>query len=154
MTSSPEPGRSLAAHLERLTAMMQAMDADQKAYEEWLLRVDADVNGRIAATEDELAVIRTDTNRRIAESDLRIETIRTDTDRRIAESDLRIEAMRTDTDRRIEAIRAESVERYRAHLEWVQAMETQVARHHETIKGLLDGLVQAQADISRLDAAS
>ena len=136
MTSSPEPGRSLAAHLERLTAMMQAMDADQKAYEEWLLRVDADVNARIAATEDELAVIRADT------------------DRRIAESDLRIEAMRADTDRRIEAIRAESAERYRAHLEWVQAMESQVARHHETIKGLLDGLVQAQADISRLDAAS
>ena len=118
MTSSPEPGRPLAAHLERLTAMMQAMDADQKAYEEWLLRVDADVNARIAATEDELAVIR------------------------------------ADTDRRIEAIRAESAERYRAHLEWVQAMESQVARHHETIKGLLDGLVQAQADISRLDAAS
>ena len=118
MTSSPDPGRSLAAHVQRLTEMMQAMDAEHKAYEEWLLRVDADLNTRIAATENELAAIRTDTNQRI------------------------------------ETIRAESADQRRAHQAWVQAVEAQIAHHRETMGGLVDGLVQAQADISRLDAAS
>ncbi len=110
MTSSPDPGRSLAAHVQRLTEMMQAMDAEHKAYEEWLLRVDADLNTRIAATEDELA----------------------------------------QTNQRIETIRAESADQRRAHQAWVQTVEAQIAHHRE----ILDGLVQAQADISRLDAAS
>ena len=129
MTSSPDPGRSLAAHVQRLTEMMQAMDAEHKAYEEWLLRVDADLNTRIAATENELAAIRADT-------------------------DQRIEAIRADTDQRIETIRAESADQRRAHQAWVQTVEAQIASHRETMSGLLDGLVQAQADISRLDAAS
>ena len=129
MTSSPEPGRSLADHVQRLTEMMQAMDADQKAYEEWLLRVDADLNERIAAREAELAALRVETDRRLAE-------------------------IKAETDQRLEATRAESDGRRRAHQAWVQTVETQIAQHRETMRGLLDGLVQAQADIPRLAAAS
>ena len=67
-----------------------------------------------------------------------------------AESD----RQREESDQRIEAIRAESAQRFQAHRERIQVLEAQAAQHHETVRGVLEGLVQAQADISRLDAAS
>ncbi len=61
---------------------------------------------------------------------------------------------RAESDQRIEAIRAESTQRFQAHRERIQVLEAQAAQHHETVRGVLEGLIQAQADISRLDAAS
>ena len=117
--TSPEPSRSLAAHLQRLTEMMQAMDADQKAYEEWLLNVDAQANDRIAATEEQIEAMRAESDRQRAESDRQ----RAESDRQRAESDRQLEAMRAESDQRIETIRAESAQRFQAHRERIQVLE-------------------------------
>lgn len=148
--TSPEPGGSLLAHIQRLQEMMQRMDAAQKADEEWLLQVDARLNERLADSEAELAALQEESDRRQAEREAEREQQRAEWERQRAEW----EQQRQETNQRIEALRSRSEERYRAHQEEMLAYKERADRHHESIQALLDGLVQAQADIARLEAAS
>lgn len=148
--TSPEPGGSLLAHIQRLQEMMQRMDAAQKADEEWLLQVDARLNERLADSEAELAALQEESDRRQAEREAEREQQRAEWEQQRAEW----EQQRQETNQRIEALRSRSEERYRAHQEEMLAYKERADRHHESIQALLDGLVQAQADIARLEAAS
>ncbi len=155
--TSPEPGGSLLAHIQRLQEMMQRMDAAQKADEEWLLQVDARLNERLADSEAELAALQEESDRRQAEREAEREQQRAEWERQRAEWERQRaewEQQRQETNQRIEALRSRSEERYRAHQEEMLAYKERADRHHESIQALLDGLVQAQADIARLEAAS
>ena len=148
--TSPEPGGSLLAHIQRLQEMMQRMDAAQKADEEWLLQVDARLNERLADSEAELAALQEESDRRQAEREAEREQQRVEREQQRAEW----EQQRQETNQRIEALRSRSEERYQAHREELLAFKDRADRHHESIQALLDGLIQAQADIARLEAAS
>lgn len=137
--TSPEPGGALLAHIQRLQQMMQNMEAQKKADEEWLLQVDAQLNERLADCEAQLAAVQEETARRQAEWE---------------QQRAEWEQQRQETNQRIETLRSRSEERYRAHQEEMLAYKNRADRHHESIQALLDGLVQAQADIARLEAAS